>query len=69
MFKDYLCLIRRGCGASDPLQGAFVLTEELKALAAAQEDAPPWIADAQGVAFGVSLTAGLAIRASMDQLA
>ena len=50
----------------DPCYGAFVLTDEIKQMAAAQGDAPAWLDKAQGGAFGVALTDGLAINGMME---
>ena len=52
--------------ASDMVQGGFVLTDELRAVAAGEPDTPAWVANAQSVAFGLSLTDGLSVRAAAD---
>ncbi|NLW50596.1 MAG: hypothetical protein GXY85_07085 [Candidatus Brocadiaceae bacterium] len=50
----------------EPIQGAFVLTDDLKAQAQADPNAPAWLAGTKGVALGVSMPAGLSINGLLE---
>ncbi|GAH74331.1 unnamed protein product, partial [marine sediment metagenome] len=52
--------------ASDAFNGALIVTDEMRALAAAEEDASTWMADVQGGAFGISVAAGLAVKGMLE---
>ena len=52
--------------ARDAVNGAFVVTDEMKAELAADPETPTWMADATGGAFGISVAAGLAVKGMLE---